>query len=160
MKKLSGLLLATLALVAACNKGKNDKPKIQTATIGRQTIRLDAEATGAVEPINVVEVKSKASGLITKMTVETGNLVKPGDLLVQIDTRDVQNQYNQSEADARAARENLNITSAQKKRSDDLFTQKIITAPEHEAAVLAFSNAQAQVVRTEASLDLAKQRLE
>ncbi len=93
MKKLSGLLLVTLALAAACGKSKNDKPKIQTATIGRQTIRLDAEATGAVEPINVVEVKSKASGLITKMTVETGNLVKPGDLLVQIDTRDVQNQY-------------------------------------------------------------------
>ncbi|MDQ6679687.1 MAG: efflux RND transporter periplasmic adaptor subunit, partial [Pseudomonadota bacterium] len=159
MKRIIGLLAVSLAL-AACNKGKTDTVRIQTVPVGRQSIRLDAQATGTVEPINVVEVKSKASGLITKMTVETGALVKAGDLLVQIDTRDVQNQFNQSNADVQAARENLKITLAQKKRSDDLFSGKIITATEHEAAVLAASNAQAQLVRTEASLDLSKQRLE
>ena len=52
-----------------------------------------------VEPINVVEVKSKASGLITRMNVETGSMVRPGELLAQIDTRDVMNQYNQALAD-------------------------------------------------------------
>ena len=46
---------------------------------------------------SIVEVKSKAGGVITKMPVETGTRVNPGDLIVQIDTRDVQNQYDQAQ---------------------------------------------------------------
>src|SRR5690606_8698542 len=88
-----GSLLALLALttLAACAKKEEQKLAIQTAAVTRRTIVLDATASGAVEPINVVEVKSKSSGQITSMPVETGSSVRPGDLLVQLDTRDVQN---------------------------------------------------------------------
>src|SRR5687768_9785846 len=78
------VLAASFAL-AACAKKDDEKPKIQTATVERRDIVIDAQATGVVEPINVVEVKSKASGQIVKMPVETGTFVKPGDLLVQVD---------------------------------------------------------------------------
>ncbi len=157
-----GSIVALLVLMAvsACAKKEEQKLVIQTATIGRQTIVLDATASGAVEPINVVEVKSKSSGQITKMPVETGSSVRPGDLLVQVDTRDVQNQYDQAEADLNAADAKLQVSEAQKKRSDDLFRQRIITAQENETARLDFANAQASVIRARTSLDLAKQRLE
>src|SRR5690348_18494307 len=98
VKHSFALALPVAAGTSACNGGKDKAPFVQTALVTRRTIVIDAEATGSVEPITVVEVKSKASGLITKMPVETATLVKPGDLLVQIDTRDVQNQYNQAEA--------------------------------------------------------------
>ena len=93
------------ALAPACSRNRAKTPNVQTATVARRDIVIDAQANGAVEPINVVEVKSKASGLITKMPVETGTNVRPGQLLVQVDTRDVQNQYNQSDADVKAAKE-------------------------------------------------------
>ena len=55
--------------------------------------------------------------------------MKPGDLLVQIDTRDVQNQYDQARADVTAARgRELEVSPAQKKRTDELFKTSIITA--------------------------------
>ena len=59
---------------------------------------LSAQANGTVEPIDIVEVKSKASGTIIKMPVDIGSYVNVGDLLVQIDPRDVQNQYDQAAA--------------------------------------------------------------
>lgn len=157
-----GSLLTLLMLVpfAACAKKEEQKLTIQTATVTRRTIVLDATASGAVEPINVVEVKSKSSGQITSMPVETGSEVRPGDLLVQLDTRDVQNQYDQAEADLNAADARLQVSEAQKKRSDDLFRQRIITAQENETARLDYANAQAAVIRARTSLDLAKQRLE
>src|SRR5688500_19771598 len=96
-------LAAAAATFAACSGKKATNVPIPTAAIERRDIVVDASATGAVEPINVVEVKSKASGQITQMPVETGSLVKPGDLIVQLDTRDVKNQYDQSLADVRAA---------------------------------------------------------
>ena len=53
---------------------------------------------------------------------------KPGDLLVQIETRDVQNQYDQVAAQLAAAKSKLDVSTAQKKRADDLFKSRIITA--------------------------------
>ena len=155
---------ASLGLAAigflACGRGNRQAANIQTAPVTRQTIVIDAQAAGTVEPINVVEVKSKASGVITRMPVETGSAVRPGDLLAQIDTRDVQNQYNQALADVRAADARLEVSTAQKRRADEMFRSRVITAQEHEASTLDFANAQAQLVRVRASLDLAKQRLE
>ncbi|MCC6927845.1 MAG: efflux RND transporter periplasmic adaptor subunit [Gemmatimonadaceae bacterium] len=163
MKRSSLALLAVAVATAsgaACAKKVEQKLSIPTATVSLRTIVLDATASGSVEPINVVEVKSKSSGQITKMPVETGSQVAPGDLLVQLDTRDVQNQYDQAAADLNAAEAKLQVSEAQKKRSDDLFLQRIITAQENETARLDFANAQASVIRARTSLDLAKQRLE
>jgi HlyD family secretion protein len=160
VKRYVALALAMAAGTSACGGSKDKAPFVQTAAVTRRTIVIDAEATGAVEPINVVDVKSKASGLITKMPVETGTLVKAGDLLVQIDTRDVQNQYNQADADLKASQAKLQVSEAQKKRSDELHKARVITAQEFEAASLDFENSKAALIRSAANLDLAKQRLE
>ncbi|MEO7520793.1 MAG: efflux RND transporter periplasmic adaptor subunit, partial [Gemmatimonas sp.] len=128
--------------------------------MARRDIVIDAQATGVVEPIFVVEVKSKAGGQIVKLPVETGSIVKPGDLLVQIETRDVQNQYDQVAAQLAAARSKLDVSTAQKKRADELFKSRIITATEHEAAQIDFANAQSALVAARANLDLRKQSLE
>ncbi|HUF29586.1 MAG TPA: efflux RND transporter periplasmic adaptor subunit [Gemmatimonadaceae bacterium] len=154
------LALSAFVLFAGACKEEVASTPVDTAPVERRDIIVDAEATGVVEPINVIEVKSKASGLITQMSVETGDDVRPGDLLVQVDTRDVRNQHDQASADLRAAEARGEVVAAQRKRSDDLYAQRIITAQEYEAAQLEYANAQAQLVRSRASLDLAQQRLE
>lgn len=154
--------LAVVVLVgaAACNRTKEKAPAIQTALIARRDIIVDAQATGVIEPITIVEVKSKASGMITKMPVETGSIVRPGDLLVQVDTRDVQNKYDQAKADLDAAQAKLSVSDANKKRNDEMFKSRVITAQEHESTALDFENSKAAVVRARANLDIAKQALE
>lgn len=157
---LTPAMLASIAFFAACAAKKEAGPVVGTAIVDRRSIVVDAQATGAVEPINVIEVKSKASGQITKIPVETGTMVHAGDLLVQVDTRDVKNQYDQSQADLNSAKASLEVATAAKKRADDLFKNRIITTPEFEAATLALTQAQGSIIRATANLDLAKQRLE
>jgi len=159
IRRPAAILLAVAAL-AACGKKQTEPLTIKTAEVGRRTIVVQAEATGVIEPINVVEVKSRASGQVTQMPVETGTLVRPGDLIVQLDTRDVQNQFNQAKADLEAAEKKLEVSAIQKKRSDELLAARIITAQENEAAQLDYANAQSAIVRARASLDLAQQRLD
>ena len=154
------LLLTVTALLTACGKKAEQPLVIRTAEITRRTIVVQAEATGVIEPINVVEVKSRASGQVIQMPVETGTLVRAGDLIVQLDTRDVQNQFDQAKADLEAAEKRLEVSSIQKKRSDELLAARIITAQENEAAQLDIANAQSAIVRSRASLDIAQQRLE
>ena len=154
------LVLVTAAALVGCQKKKETVQQIGTAKVDRRNITVDATATGAVEPISVVEVKSKAGGQIIRMPVETGSQVRAGDLLAQIDTRDTQNAVDQSEADVRSAKAQLDVAEANKKRSDELFKTRIITNNEYESATLQLTQAQAGIVRANTNLDLAKQRLE
>ncbi|MBL0169395.1 MAG: efflux RND transporter periplasmic adaptor subunit [Gemmatimonadaceae bacterium] len=156
---LVGAVLSS-GLLSACAAKKEAAPVITNLVVERRTIVVNAQATGAVEPINVIEVKSKASGQITKIPVETGTQVRAGDLLVQVDTRDVQNQYDQASADLRSAKASIEIAEAAKKRADEMFKSRVITTPEYESAQLALTQAQGQIVRATTNLDLAKQRLE
>src|ERR1041384_5516869 len=86
------LLMTTLLTIGACKKTTDPAMVIDTVPAERRTIALSVQANGTVEPVDVVEVKSKASGTIVRMPVDIGSNVKTGDLLVQIDPRDVQNQ--------------------------------------------------------------------
>ncbi|MGE5179126.1 MAG: efflux RND transporter periplasmic adaptor subunit, partial [Bacteroidota bacterium] len=153
------LLLLLVVTRVVTHKGTKTA-EIPFEPVSLRNIALTVEATGAVEPIDLVEVKSKASGQIVKMPVQIGSVVKKGDLLAQVDPRDVRNSYDQTAAALRAAQANAQVTLAQKKRADGLFTQAVITAPEHETATLAYANAQSQVVKARTDLDLARQRLE
>lgn len=158
MKRLFG---AALLLAAVACSGRKDKaPPVSVSTIQRRDIIIDAQASGIIEPINIVEVKSKASGMITKLPVETGTMVKPGDLLVQVDTRDVKNQFDQAQADLDAAKAHYDETVMLKKRSDDMFAAKVITAQEHETAELNLRDANSAIIRAKANVDLAQQRLD
>jgi HlyD family secretion protein len=165
-RKLALAALIAIALAAAAPLARLAAQRSAAPAAGpvervtRRDITLTVEATGTVEPIDVVEVKSKASGQIIRMPVQIGTTVEAGDLLAQIDTRDVENQHAQTTAAVRAAEAKLAISTAQKGRADALFAQQVISAGEHEAATLDYANAEAQVVTARTDLDLADQRLE
>jgi HlyD family secretion protein len=164
--RVLALIAAAIAIGAAAVLGPRlFRPKERvapapTAVVERQDIIVTVEANGAVEPVTIVEVKSKASGQIMEMPVEIGSIVAPGDLLAQIDTRDVKNQFDQSKAVLEAAQARVDVSQAQKKRADELLAQQIITAQEHESALLEHANAQSQLVAARTNLDIARQRLE
>jgi len=155
-------IIITLAAFAAlaCSKNKDEALTIPVEPVTRQTIVVDAQATGVVEPINVIEVKAKSSGQIVAMPVETGTLLKPGDLLVQLDTRDTRNAYSQAKADLDAANIKLQVSRRARDRASELFKERIITSGENEAAQVDYANSQAAVLRNRASLDLRAQSLE
>jgi HlyD family secretion protein len=152
--------LALAAALAGCGKKEAAVEGIPVEAVTRRTITLTVDATGTVEPIDLVEVKSKASGQIIRMPVEVGSVVKRGDLLAQIDKVDVQNAYDQAAAALEAARIRSKVSAAQKQRADDLLASGVITAEEHETAELDDANAKSALVQARTNLDNARQRLE
>ena len=159
MKRTALFALAGFTALA-CSKKKDDQLTIPLEPVSRQTIVVQAEATGVVEPINVVEVKAKSSGQIVAMPVETGAFLKPGDLIVQLDTRDTRNSYAQARADLDAANVNLRVAKQARDRSEELYKERIITAVEREAAQVQYANAQSTVLRNRAALDIRAQSLQ
>src|SRR3954466_7175424 len=159
---LNSLGVAALIVVGAgaCKKTQTTALTIETAPVERRSIVLSVQANGTVEPVDIIEVKSKASGTITRMPVDIGSNVKTGDLLVQIDPRDVQNQYDQSAADVSSATVQRATALAQRNRSAELYKEKIITAQEMDQATLDFANADASLIKARTNLSIARVRLE
>jgi HlyD family secretion protein len=151
---------AVLLVAAAACQHKQQAPTVQTATVARRDVIIDAQANGVIEPIAIIEVKSKASGVITRMPVETGTRLNRGDLIVQIDTRDVQNKYDQAKASLDAAEAKLAVTESDKKRNEEMFKQRVITPQEYEQIAVNYETAKSNVVSARANLDIAKQALE
>ena len=153
-------LLIVGALVARRMMNRhNPADDMPLETVSRRDIAQTVEATGTVSPVEIVEIKSKASGQIIKMPVEIGSVVKSGDLLAQIDNVMVQNQYNQARAALLAAQSNVDISGKQSERAEELFSREVITADQHEAATLGYANAKSQLARARSDLEIARQAL-
>jgi HlyD family secretion protein len=150
---------ALLLLAAACSK-KPEPVVFQAVPVEKRSIVVSARASGTVQPDTVVEVKSKASGEILEMRVETGQTVDRGTLLVRVDQRTPRNRLNQAQADLDVAKARFENAEAQRKRSDELFKTQSISTEEHETAVLAVANARAVVVGAQVALENAKIAME
>ena len=153
---------AGLVLLAGCGEGEaavEGAPSRLTATVRRGDLIIRAEATGNVEPVRKVEVKSKASGEILRLHADVGDQVTRGTLLAEIDPRDVRNNYNQVQANLEVARARLEIAAAQLERSNQLLAASVITQQEHENARLDNTNAQAELVRAQTNFELAELQL-
>jgi HlyD family secretion protein len=153
------LALSVLILAAACKK---ETPPVtyQAVPVERRDIVVSAQASGAVQPDTTVEVKSKASGEILDLAVETGQVVKRGDLMVRVDPRIPRNAVAQAQADLEVAQARLANANSQKRRADELFKSQSITQQEHEQALLDYANANAEVIRARVALDNARDQLD
>jgi len=158
-----GVALAAAALVvsAGCREEQAEAaaPGYLTVVAQRGNLNIRADATGTVEPVRKVDVKSKASGEILHLHADVGDRVTRGTLLAEIDPRDVQNTYNQVQADLEVARARMEISEQQVERSRQLLEAQVITPQEHENARLDYTNAQASLVRAETNFNLAELQL-
>ncbi|UCC49167.1 MAG: efflux RND transporter periplasmic adaptor subunit, partial [Gemmatimonadota bacterium] len=131
-------------------------PVYRLVPVATRDIVVSASAAGVIEPITTVEVKSKASGEIFEINVETGDVVTAGDLLVRVDPRVPQATLRQAEADLELAQAQLENAQSKLRRSEELHKTQSITEQEYEDSRLAVASARAQLVRAERSLEDAR----
>jgi HlyD family secretion protein len=132
---------------------------LETVAAERREISSSVAATGTIEPITVIDVKSQASGEVLQVPVELGDKVEKGALLVRINPRDVSNAYEQAEADLEVAQARRSIAERQLERTSALRESQVVTEEEYETSLLEAANAKATLTRAETNLELAQDRL-
>jgi len=149
---------AFAALAGGCRKAA--APQLyEPVPVARRDIVVSAEANGSIQPIQIVDVKSRASGQILEMRAQTGDMVKTGDTLVKVDRRDPTTAFNQAQADLEVAQAQAANAAAQKRRADQMFQNGVLSEQDHDNATLADANARAQLVRAQAGLQSAQDAL-
>ena len=149
----------TLVAVLSCRKDA-PVPAYETVPVVRRDIVVSATASGVIQPILTLSVKSKASGEIIAMPVQTGDEVKQGQLLAKVDPRIPQNNLTQAQANLTVAKAQLDNATAQLRRSHALYQTQSITQAGYDSAQLSAATAQAAVVNAQANLQTAKDAME
>lgn len=133
---------------------------VVTAYASQQFVVLNA--TGYVVAQRKAAISSKATGTLEWLGVAEGSRVQTGDVIARIDDRDVVAQAQSAEANARAARANVQLSEVERKnaqveltRNEELVARGFISASALDTAKARYDRAEAQVASAKANLNAA-----
>jgi len=168
MKKLNKKQLIILGIIAIAiiyfTFSSDDEPKQDEALanfykkdeVSPKKLFVSIEASGLIEAISSVEIKSKASGEILFLGAEVGDFIEKGSMLSQIDQRTPKNILDQSKSDLTASNVRLENAEAQFIRGKQLHDKGSISDKDFEDIQEGFAQAKSTLVRTQVTYENAK----
>jgi len=102
-----GAAVAVARMVSGSSIDPNRIAKVTKGDVARSVV-----ATGKIQPITKVEVKSKASGIVQKLFVDINNRVQKGQPLAQLDQQEILAQVEAQRAQLAAAEANVGTYEA------------------------------------------------
>ena len=170
MKKSRGLSIGGAAVVVIVGgvyglstlKGAaNTIDPSKLATVERGVMLRSVVATGKIEPITKVEIKSKANGIIERLHVDVDQVVQPGQVLAELDKENLTARAREARANLQAAQAAREAAIAQLRkneieaespdvefarrnfnRAQQLFDQKLVAQNQLDDAMSALEQAE------------------
>jgi len=112
------LVVAGIWGVTALTGASTTIDPAKISVVERGTMRRSVVATGKVEPITKVEIKSKANGIIETLFVEVDQVVQPGQVLAELDRENLTARLRQARANLQAAEAAGEGATAQLKKNE------------------------------------------
>jgi len=158
MKKtiIFGILGVALIAVLAWFGAKNSQSPIQfeTETAFITNIVRKTVATGKVIPLEEVEIKPKVSGIIDKIYVEEGAIVKIGDLLATIRVVPNVQSLNSAQGNVKNATLRYKNTQTLYNRVKGLYEKGVNSLQEFETAELNYNSAKQDLSNAKNNLQI------
>ena len=145
---------ALLIIVIAANIIREDDNsiKVEVERIQRGTVIHKVNASGKIQPIKEIKISATTSAWVTKITVKEGDRVQTGQLLITLDEKQHLAATEQTQSSVNSAKASLKQVSAQKKRMESLYKQKLISEQELESITAQYEMAVNQLRQAKAAL--------
>jgi HlyD family secretion protein len=100
------------------NGASNTIDPSKLATVERGVMLRSVVATGKIEPITKIEIKSKANGIIERLHVDVDQIVQPGEVLAELDKENLTARAREASANLEAAQAAREAAAAQLKKNE------------------------------------------
>ena len=138
---------------AAAERGEGDAP-VTVATAARKDVPVNMQVVGSVEAYLTVAIKARIDGELTGVNFQEGEFVKKGDLLFNIDPRQLEAQLSQAQANL--ARDEAQLSQAEANLARDAAQEEYAQAAAARGSRLfergLISKEEAEQVRTSAEV--------
>ena len=158
------VLIAVLVVISAGAR-RDRGVEVRFEKVGRRDLVAAVTASGKIQPKKKVDISADITGRITRIAVREGDLVKQGQLLLQIDPTIYQANLQQAEAtmassQAAAVQAKANRDQAERalQRTKELRTQNpnLVPVEQLEQAQTAFDIAEANLTAAQRQVDQAR----
>lgn len=154
-------MLPVVLLLAAC-EASVDGASRETAPLPSNVQRrneTEVKASGVIKPMVGAEVRvgSRVSGVVRRLFVRIGDRVEKGQLLAELDDRDLVSRRREALAALNLAQANLSYARADLARKRDL--RDLLAPSELDVAQRAFAVAEQQTAGAQAALEAATTQL-
>lgn len=116
--------------------------------------------SGSLQPVVKAELNAEVSGIVTQVFKDNGDLVKSGELLVQLDQTTYRDKLMSAQEAERSAVVTSDQASKQLRRMQSLNKQGLVTAELLESAEIKANQAQSDLASAKARLVEARQQLD
>lgn len=147
--------------IASSQGAQGELVRLETVTVGPLTRRISAP--GIVEATERVSISSRISAQIQALPFDEGDSVRPGDVVVQLDDRDLKAQLDSAEAQLKAeearlegARASHVIAVSEWERQTSLYGSNDVSKSTLEAAEAEKNRAESSLRAAEAAIEIAK----
>ncbi|WP_350334676.1 efflux RND transporter periplasmic adaptor subunit [Coralliovum pocilloporae] len=158
------IIVSLAAGLVACD----DQPenKAETVVRGLKTVVVSASAKttrrhfpSVVEPADITRLSFEVGGQLTAVDITVGQRVKAGDVLLTIDPKSLQLQYESSQAALVQAESSARNAADDFKRKEELFKKQVIAKATVDQARTTMETSAAQVVQARRQAELAEDNL-
>jgi len=155
------VMIVVLALVIFKPFSKSEgEVTFETVKVTRGNISVTVTATGTIEAVTSVDVGTQVSGIIDKVYVDFNDRVKQGQLLAEIDRKQLKAQLEQSQASLDQAKAQFVYQEATFNRMKALYEKQLISQSDYDQALYSYTNAKASLKNAESSYDRNKVNLD
>ncbi len=146
--------LVLVAGLAACSKAPEkmeDVRPVRAITLSAAQQQVVAEYSGSVQARVESQLGFRVSGKIQQRKVDVGSIVKPGQVLMQLDPQDLQLAQTQAQANLKAAQSNYELANFELKRYEDLRKTNAVSQSALDAKKTSFDAAKASWEQAQAA---------
>jgi HlyD family secretion protein len=112
------VVLIGVGIAIAANSGGTKIDKSKIGKVEQGDLAKSVVATGKIEPITKITIKSKASGIVKRLLVDAGETVKTGQIMAELDKEEIQARVRAAQAALAASEANLSASQADYQRSE------------------------------------------
>ena len=160
------LFIAAMFVFVGCGKQTDPKaatlpppPEVLVIEVIQQDVPIYFEWIGTTEGYVNAQIRPRVQGSLQSRDYKEGSLIKAGQLMFTIDTREYQADLNQAMGDLRRAEANLGKTQLNVARYTPLAKEGAISQQELDNAVQAHQANRASVEAAHATVERAKLNL-
>lgn len=129
------------------------------AAVETRSIRFAVSAAGEIVPADQVSVRPEVNGKIEKLPVDVGDSVKMGELMFQLDDRDLRIQQGSQKNSIERSRLELEQAERNFRRAEELFKGHLVAQEVYDDSRTAFELAKNSLSNTQKALDLIEYQL-
>jgi RND family efflux transporter MFP subunit len=133
-----------------------DYPDLKTAQIEAEEASVDREFTGTVVADQKAILSARLTAKVAEVLVDVGQVVKQGDILMRLESADLDARVVQTEQGLSSAQARLNVARKEYKRIQALVKKKVLSQSEFDRVESELKTAQASFKQAQAAVSEAE----